>query len=263
TLECGDDLACVCGTCVRVCADVSDCVDLPLAECQVPTESAACPEVAGQGLCDVRCSSNADCRALSPEHICEAGRCRAGSNASLGDGASPPDAVPQDNGNGPEGCAPAAIAGDEVLVIGDSFFGASHQITTSLEAQARSAGVLTDAEAFRDESSVLANALAFGGNGLGAQYLAAAEAQVKLVIMNGGGADLLIGSCAAPTPDCPLLRAASTAAQELLSRMATDGVEHVVYVFYPDPIDAELQAKMDALRPLIESVCRERSAERR
>src|SRR5690606_36339288 len=54
TLECGDDLACVCGTCVRVCADVSDCLDLPLAECQVPAESAACPEVSGHVRCDVR-----------------------------------------------------------------------------------------------------------------------------------------------------------------------------------------------------------------
>jgi len=38
--------------------------------------------------------------------------------------------------------------------------------------------------------------------------------------------------------------------------MAADGVAHVVYAFYPDPVDATLRAKMDVLRPLLERACK-------
>ena len=68
--------------------------------------------------------------------------------------------------------------------------------------------------------------------------------------MTGGGTDILAGSCDTPTPDCPVIVNASMAAEALLSQMATDGVAHVVYAFYPDPVDVDLRAKMDALRPL-------------
>lgn len=38
--------------------------------------------------------------------------------------------------------------------------------------------------------------------------------------------------------------------------MADDGVEHLVYFFYPDPqIDDRLKAMADALRPLMAQAC--------
>jgi hypothetical protein len=37
--------------------------------------------------------------------------------------------------------------------------------------------------------------------------------------------------------------------------MATDGVSQVVYAFYPDPVDAAMRERMDALRSLIEPIC--------
>jgi hypothetical protein len=148
------------------------------------------------------------------------------------------------------------VGGNQVLVIGDSFFGATHQITAYLEDLARSAGALSAGERYRDNSRLTANALALGGNGIADQYLAAqAEAPVEVVIMNGGGADVLAGSCEAPLPDCAVLLDAAAAAGELLSQMAADGVANVVYAFYPDPLDAELREEMDALRPLIQAAC--------
>jgi hypothetical protein len=74
--------------------------------------------------------------------------------------------------------------------------------------------------------------------------------------MNGGGADVLAGTCdTPPTQSCPVLANAAAATQQLLSQMAADGVQHVVYAFYPNPVDAALQAKMDALRPLVQQAC--------
>jgi hypothetical protein len=48
---------------------------------------------------------------------------------------------------------------------------------------------------------------------------------------------------------------AALAAEQLFAQMATDGVKDVVYIFYPDAGDAELRARMDALRPLALGAC--------
>jgi hypothetical protein len=148
------------------------------------------------------------------------------------------------------------VAGNEVLVIGDRLFAATHQATAYLEDLARTAGALAAGERYRDNSSSQKCALAYGGNDLLAQYTAAAaDSPVKVVVMDGGGADVLDGSCPTATPDCPLVVNASAAAQDLLARMAADGVEDVVYVFYPDQAASDRQAVMDVLRPLIQADC--------
>jgi hypothetical protein len=145
-----------------------------------------------------------------------------------------------------------------VLVVGDSFFASSHQITAYLEDLARSAGALPAGERYRDNSRLAANGLALGGSGILDQYTSAtAEAPVEVVIMNGGGADVLLGSCDTADASCPIVAAAADAVQALFAQFAADGVEHVVYVFYPDPVDANVRARMDALRPLAESACAE------
>jgi hypothetical protein len=73
--------------------------------------------------------------------------------------------------------------------------------------------------------------------------------------MNGGGADALLGTCDVIDSECPLITAAATAADVLLARMAEDGVENVVYAYYPDALDEPTRLKVDALRPLIQDVC--------
>jgi hypothetical protein len=159
---------------------------------------------------------------------------------------------------GSTGCSRGEVAANQVLWLGDTFFARNHQITAYLEEEARTAGALASGERYRDNSRNVANSLAAAGNGIAEQYAAGvAEAPVEVVIMTGGGADILLGSCDGVIPDCPVLTAAADAARELLSTMAADGVSHVVYVFYPDPVDTGLREKMDGLRPLIESACAE------
>ena len=69
-------------------------------------------------------------------------------------------------------------------------------------------------------------------------------------------ADLSLGSCETPpTPDCQLMVDVVTAAEALLGQMFQDGVEDVVWFFYPDPTDATLLAKFEVLRPLLQGVC--------
>jgi hypothetical protein len=148
------------------------------------------------------------------------------------------------------------VSPNEVLLIGDSFFASNHQITAYLEALAREAGAVSAGERYRDRSTVLGNGLALGGSGIADQYTSGvSEAEAKVVIMNGGGADALLGSCDTTDESCPAVVAAAAAAQDLLAKMAANQVQHVVYAFYPDPGDATVRAKVDALRPLIQSAC--------
>jgi hypothetical protein len=190
------------------------------------------------------CDNDSDCDALSAHH-CEDGVCRPDSNLDAASDASDASACPRGD-----------VSANELLIIGDSFFAASHEITAFLEDLARTSGALTTGERYRDNSRLIGNALALMGNGIAEQYAsAAAEAAVKVVIMNGGGADVLVGSCETADAGCPLLTAAESAAEALLAQLSEDGVQHVVYVFYPDPTDEALRERMSALRPLIQNVC--------
>jgi hypothetical protein len=205
------------------------------ASCTPPRATDAC-EVPTSGYCDVTCTADADCAALPAAPRCRGGVCRADSD--------------------PGACAAGETSGNEVLLVGDSFFAAGHGITAFLEDMARQSGALSAGERYRDHSSLLGNTLALLGSGIEDQYaMAAEESPVKVVIMNGGGADVLVGSCDVLAPDCPLFVEAAAAATALFDRMAGDGVEHVVYAFYPDPADATLRAELDMLRPLLASAC--------
>lgn len=168
------------------------------------------------------CEVDQDCRALSPSLHCEQGVCQ------------PP--------------AESEGASSAPLVVGDSFFASEHRLAPALEVIAQ--------QSYRDHSSLFDNTLALYGRGIAEQYAAGKTAQpVKVVIMAGGGADALLGSCQAELATCPLLQSAAAAARELLAQMAADGVGRVVYVYYPDPSEPALRAKIAALRPLLERVC--------
>jgi hypothetical protein len=233
---CGSELSCLCGVCSLPCSDGASCGALPGASCALPGETATCL-LASTGHCDVACVTDAECATVSDAHRCVAGACRV----------SDP---------GPSACPATQVTANEVLLIGDSFFATGHRIAAFLEELGRQSGALQPGARYRDNSSLVGNTLALLGTGIEEQYVtASAESPVGAVIMNGGGADVLIGSCDELTPDCPLLADAADAAQALLSRMAADGVDHVVYAFYPDPVEAELRGEIDALRPLIAAVC--------
>jgi hypothetical protein len=149
------------------------------------------------------------------------------------------------------------VAANEVLFLGDTFIATSHQIPVDVQDLARQAGALAANHQFRDNSSITGCGLALATPTIADQYGSGQSASpVKVVIMDGGGADVLGGTCSdPPTASCPIMANAAAAAVQLLSQMAQDGVQHVVYFFYPDPVDAALQAKVDVLRPLIQSAC--------
>lgn len=253
TNSCGERLMCVCGVCTVPCTERDGCRALPSAQCVLSCTTA--DAMKAPGVCDVSCVADADCAIISSAHRCEQGACRSGSLPSSGAGGS--EGVPAAGAGGAaNSCNHGEVLANQVLILGDVFFASNHQITAYLEGLARDAGALPVGERYRDRSSSIANALALGGNGIAEQYASGvSETEVKVVIMNGGGADALVGSCDSADASCPVLAAAAAAAQELLAKMAADHVQHVVYVFYPDPGDATVRAKIDALRPLIQSAC--------
>ncbi|HEY0463490.1 MAG TPA: SGNH/GDSL hydrolase family protein [Polyangiaceae bacterium] len=246
---CGDRLTCLCGVCTLPCAERAACEALPAAQC-VP--GCTPDDAKAPGVCEVSCVLDADCAVVSRAHRCEQGVCRAGSLASGAGGGGAAD--PTDGGAG--ACERGSVPANQLLIIGDSFFATTHQITAYLEGLARDAGAVSVGERYRDRSSLLANALALGGNGIADQYTSGvSEAEVKVVIMNGGGADALLGSCDNANASCAVVTAAAAGAQALFAQLSTDNVEQVVYAFYPDPGDANVKARIDALRPLVQSAC--------
>lgn len=253
--SCGNTLSCLCGVCTLPCNERATCERLPGAACVASNGGEACAGSEAPGHCDVACFIDADCSPLSGAHRCEAGACRA--DSSQGVPTSSAGAAGDGGASEAGACAHGNVSANQVLVIGDSFFAATHQMTAYLEELARGAGALSTGERYRDNSRLNANTLANGG--IADQYAAAiADADVKAVIMSGGGADLLVGSCDTVDANCPAIAGAAAAARELLDKMAGDGVADAVYVFYPDPVKdptPNLRAKVDALRPLIENAC--------
>lgn len=252
--DCGDALSCLYGVCTRSCDGNAACRPFPRAECT----ATSLPDL--PGYCDVRCITDPDCAVLSNEHRCAQGACRLGTplptptGGSGGGGGSGGATGGAAGAGGSSDCPSGDVAPNQVLIIGDSFFGASHQITAYLEELARTSGALSSGERYRDNSGLLANSLS--GGGIEEQYARAAEeAEVKVVIMNGGGADALIAQCDQPSLDCPPLGDAVSAAEQLFARMADDGVANVVYAYYPDAVDTTTRAKVDALRPALQSAC--------
>jgi hypothetical protein len=243
------------------CTTSTACQDLsPHAECVAVVDrppAAACEDSTAAAFCDVPCTTNEDCVVLSSSYLCFNGFCRAssdiGASAAAGAGGGGAEA---------EACPSGEVPGNAVLVLGDVFIAQSHQITAYLEALAREAGALAAGERYRDYSSTTGNALALGAPLIADQYATGqAEGPVQVVIMDGGGADVLRGSCESPpTPDCQVMVDAVAAADELLAQMAEDAVEHVVWFFYPGPTDAELRAKVDVLRPLLQDACESSAA---
>ncbi len=146
-------------------------------------------------------------------------------------------------------CQKGLVAGNEVLVIGDSFIAINHAITNEVERLARAAGALEQNENYQDKSvsgTTLAN------NQIPSQYTGAVnQGPIKVVLMNGGGNDCLLNN----NPD-----AAVTAGTSLFQTMAENDTEHVVYFFYPDTqgsygAGTSLRKCLDEERPQMKALC--------
>jgi len=271
--ECGGgaDLVCHCGLCTQRCTSSAACRELSAsAECITDVDRPdgnVCSEPPPVAFCDVPCTSDGDCGVLSSSHRCAGGFCRTGSNPGTAggtgaDGAGGAGGAAGSHGGGASGAGGAAcplgeVSGNEVTILGDLFIARTHQVTAYLETLARDAGALPAGERYRDYSSTTSNGFITGDAFIADQYATAqTEGTVRVVVMDGGGADLLLGTCETPpTADCQLMVDVVAAADALLDQMFQDGVEDVVYFFYPDVADETLLAKMDVLRPLLEGVC--------
>jgi hypothetical protein len=135
--------------------------------------------------------------------------------------------------------------GDSVLLLGDSYMAISAQaFGTELQRLAQEAGSLGRNDKYTDRSK--------NGAQMVGQLIAApiptqyddeknADGHIKTVVMDGGGNDVLIGNGACVTISAPpenkscvtTVANAAAAATKMFEKMADEGVENVVYFFYP------------------------------
>jgi hypothetical protein len=169
-----------------------------------------------------------------------------GAGGSTGGGAS---GGPAGGSGGGGSCQKGMTKGSEVLMIGESFIAATHEITREIERQAKANGSLGQSESYRD-NSISGTTLAGGGNSIPNQYQKGVDAgPVKYVLMDGGGNDCL----QANNPSGAL-----SAAEGLFMNMQENNTEKVLYFFYPDPIGSQfnsLKSCLDTLRPQMKALC--------
>ncbi len=245
----GDD--CICGACTRSCTSSEECSTLqPGASCMSMAPRIAVGRCSGTeqvAICDLACLVDADCAAMGKNFGCQSGFCRTGNS---------PVVVTDDAGLS-NACNPPVGTSNGVLVLGDSLIELT-AFTAGLEQHAIDSGMMAAGDHFRQSASALMSFIAEGPFSIGAQYSTVRqEGTARIVIMDGGETDMFDPLCdTEPAYSCPTVQAAVTGAQKLLWQMAQDGVEQVVYFFYPDPIgDPALKSNLDVLRPLIENAC--------
>ena len=238
--SCEDGLACVCGVCTDGCSEASECAAYgESAECQTVAEKPAdhvCSDAPVAAACEAACDGDAECAAFSEDLRCDRGFCRR---------------LASD-------CVRGDVDASGVVVLGDSFFADTREIAAELERLARERDALGADEQYRDYSTSLITP--FGGNAdLASQYATARdEGAVRVAIATIGGPDLLLSACSEPVDEtCQGLQNAVSGAEALLEQMADDGVETVIDVSHPDPVDETFRARLAVLRPLLQAVCEE------
>lgn len=237
---CSEGLHCFCGRCSIACDDADACSEQPAGAYCAPIDTdgsaqgeATCAGDVSHQACDFACTETADCAALGGDYRCSGGACRA---PGLD-------------------CERGQSEATEVAILGDLVFADSGLLVAELEALATASGALPDGEHYRDYTSKVVRAFGQVGDVPSQYETAKAEGVPKVLILNAGGADVLV-VCPDPlTLDCPALQNALDGTQSILATAASDGVESVVFLFYPDPVDVNLKARFDLLRPEMESLC--------
>lgn len=155
-------------------------------------------------------------------------------------------------------CQKGQVKASEVVIMGESFYAIDPQyIQKRIQDDARKAGSLGASDSYRN--------VAVSGQNM--NYIATTEwtaatqggASVKVVIMDGGGIDCLTGGSTCST-------CASTF-KTLLGKMASAGVQDVVYTRYPEPgnppgSNASLKACLDSTMPNMQTTCEGSTAPR-
>jgi hypothetical protein len=244
--SCGTGMQCICGVCSKPCVQQADCSRLSSSASCTPlgprTTQGRCDDAQIGAMCDASCLTDDDCSALGHGSRCDSGFCREPG----------PTLEPSS-----QSCTPSNIAGSDVLVLGDVLIELSIYVD-ELEQRMTAAGSLADGAHYRVNAQAVSSLLAAGALSIDAQYTSArADGVPRVVIMDGGATDVLNDNCAGMlTPDCPAARDAVRGAEQLFERLASDGVEQLVYFFYGDPVDnPSLKDGIDLLRPLLQNAC--------
>ncbi|MET0340145.1 MAG: SGNH/GDSL hydrolase family protein [Polyangiales bacterium] len=178
-----------------------------------------------------------------------------GSAAAMAEAAvaEQPDSGSASDAGSATSCEKGKVKATEVVFIGESFIAQSGAIPRMMTDHARAAGTIGATESYRS-FAVSGTQLANGQ--IPSQYARAkAQSPVKVVLMDGGGNDLLWGGLCKDGPaSC---RKILETVEALFAQMARDGVTDVVYFFYPDPvgIGAAIKPAMDILRPQMKELC--------
>lgn len=181
-------------------------------------------------------------------------------------------------------CVKGSVTPNEVVMLGDSYFDPAWANTAlDLFADAQDAGSLAANTTFR-HYYIGAASLGWGNPDtqwyIPYQYDPMAKTDtavmnpkdIKVIIMDGGGNDVLIGdnSCETTAPpgntSCTTtIENAISKAKSLMQEMVSDGVGTIVYLFYPhlDPAGGGIlltpaptvNEALDYAYPLAESVC--------
>ena len=144
-------------------------------------------------------------------------------------------------------CQKGQVKPSEVVFMGESFYAIDPQYNEKrVEADAQAAGALAAGAKYRN--------VAISGQPMsvvaGEFDTALQGGAVKFVIMDGGGIDAMSSAC----PSCP------DTFKTLLTKMASNGVQNVIYTRYPEPgnppgSNATLKGNLDTLMPKMETVC--------
>jgi hypothetical protein len=244
-LGCAAAESCVCGVCTKSCEAAEECASLSVAASCIASgpriAELRCPTSTVARSCDVECVKTSDCAHLGGDFSCWSGFCRS----------------EQPIGVAPRSCTPPAVASSELLVMGDSLIELT-SFVANIEALALDASLLASGEHYRSTASSLMSFIATGPFSIDAQYTGArAERVPRVAVFDGGATDVLNDECGStPSADCKAIEGAVAGAEQLLARLAEDGVEHVVYFFYPDVLEhPTLRASLDVMRPLMQNVC--------
>ena len=158
-------------------------------------------------------------------------------------------------------CMKGQVKASEVVMIGDSYIQIPGTLEGDIEAHARMEGALGATETYRNYA---VSGTSLGNGQIPSQYETAKtlNKDIKVVIMDGGGNDVLIlnpvclsAKPAANSASCVMtVQNAISAAQKLLDEAAADGVEDVVYFFYPS-VPAVTGDILDYSEPKAQAFC--------
>ncbi len=144
-------------------------------------------------------------------------------------------------------CKKGQVKAKEVVIMGESFYAMPPQyIEKRIEDNAKKAGAIGTNDSYRN--------VAISGQPMsvvaGEFDTALQGGSVKVVIMDGGGIDCMSSPC----DSCP------GTFKTLLTKMASNGVQEVIYTRYPEPgnppgSNATLKGNLDTLMPKMQTVC--------